>query len=75
MWVTLCVCETFLWCVLSQELENQALAEAEAWREQQGEVEEQQALQARARQEVEAEVERYKQVRGDLCPTADMTST
>ncbi|XP_067100077.1 golgin subfamily A member 5 [Osmerus mordax] len=44
-----------------QELENQALAEAEAWREQQGELEEQQALQARAKQEVEAEVERYKQ--------------
>uniref|UniRef100_A0A668W5W1 Golgin subfamily A member 5 n=1 Tax=Oreochromis aureus TaxID=47969 RepID=A0A668W5W1_OREAU len=37
-----------------QDLENQALAEAETWREQQ-------ALQNRAKQEVEAEVERYKQ--------------
>ena len=47
---------------LSQDLENQALAEAEAWREQQMQLQEQQALQNRAKQENEAEVERYKQV-------------
>lgn len=44
-----------------QDLENQALTDAETWREQQGQFEEQQALQSRAKQEVEAEVERYKQ--------------
>ncbi|KAF7658644.1 hypothetical protein LDENG_00009830 [Lucifuga dentata] len=44
-----------------QDLENQALTEAETWREQQLQVQEQQALQNRAKQEVEAEVERYKQ--------------
>uniref|UniRef100_A0A8C2WT91 Golgin subfamily A member 5 n=1 Tax=Cyclopterus lumpus TaxID=8103 RepID=A0A8C2WT91_CYCLU len=44
-----------------QDLENQALAEAETWREQQMQLEEQQALQNRAKQEMEAEVERYKQ--------------
>uniref|UniRef100_UPI003AB06544 golgin subfamily A member 5 n=1 Tax=Centroberyx gerrardi TaxID=166262 RepID=UPI003AB06544 len=44
-----------------QDLENQALMEAETWREQQLEVQEQQAVQNRAKQEVEAEVERYKQ--------------
>lgn len=44
-----------------QDLENQALADAETWREQQLQFEEQQALQNRAKQEVEAEVERYKQ--------------
>uniref|UniRef100_A0A673BVI1 Golgin subfamily A member 5 n=1 Tax=Sphaeramia orbicularis TaxID=375764 RepID=A0A673BVI1_9TELE len=44
-----------------QDLENQALTEAETWREQQAHLEEQQALQNRAKQEVEAEVERYKQ--------------
>uniref|UniRef100_A0A669BCU4 Golgin subfamily A member 5 n=1 Tax=Oreochromis niloticus TaxID=8128 RepID=A0A669BCU4_ORENI len=44
-----------------QDLENQALAEAETWREQQAQLQEQQALQNRAKQEVEAEVERYKQ--------------
>ncbi|XP_037603289.1 golgin subfamily A member 5 [Sebastes umbrosus] len=44
-----------------QDLENQALTEAETWREQQLQLEEQQALQNRAKQEVEAEVERYKQ--------------
>ncbi|XP_070776455.1 golgin subfamily A member 5 isoform X2 [Enoplosus armatus] len=44
-----------------QDLENQALTEAETWREQQVQLEEQQALQNRAKQEVEAEVERYKQ--------------
>lgn len=44
-----------------QDLENQALTEAETWREQQAQLEEQQALQNRAKQEVEAEVERYKQ--------------
>lgn len=44
-----------------QDLENQALTEAETWREQQMQLEEQQALQNRAKQEVEAEVERYKQ--------------
>lgn len=48
---------------LSQDLENQALTEAETWREQQVQFEEQQALQNRAKQEVEAEVERYKHVR------------
>lgn len=50
---------------LSQDLENQALTEAETWREQQLQYEEQQALQNRAKQEMEAEVERYKQVMGD----------
>lgn len=49
---------------LLQDLENQALAEAETWREQQVQFEEQQALMNRAKQEVEAELERYKQVRG-----------
>lgn len=52
----------FVW----QDLENQALTEAETWREQQLQFEEQQAFQNRAKQEVEAEVERYKQVRGKL---------
>lgn len=51
---------------VSQELENQAMAEAETWREQQLQLQEQHALQNRAKQEVEAEVERYKQVRGDI---------
>ncbi|XP_065822615.1 golgin subfamily A member 5 [Labrus bergylta] len=44
-----------------QDLENQALTEAETWREQQVQLEEQQAAHSRAKQEVEAEVERYKQ--------------
>ncbi|XP_029349250.1 golgin subfamily A member 5 [Echeneis naucrates] len=44
-----------------QDLETQALAEAEAWREQQAHLEEQQASQNRVKQEVEAEAERYKQ--------------
>ncbi|XP_019953500.1 golgin subfamily A member 5 [Paralichthys olivaceus] len=44
-----------------QDLENQALAEAEAWREQQVQLQEQQASQNRVKQENEAEVERYKQ--------------
>lgn len=44
-----------------QDLENQAMAEAETWREQQVQLQEQQAVQNRAKQEVEAEVERYKQ--------------
>ncbi|KAJ8411931.1 hypothetical protein AAFF_G00155690 [Aldrovandia affinis] len=44
-----------------QELESQAVTEAESWREQLQEVQEQQELQARARQEVEAELERCKQ--------------
>ncbi|XP_076013628.1 golgin subfamily A member 5 [Genypterus blacodes] len=44
-----------------QDLENQALAETETWREQQLQLQEQQALQNRAKQEVEAEVERHKQ--------------
>ncbi|XP_041828564.1 golgin subfamily A member 5 isoform X1 [Melanotaenia boesemani] len=44
-----------------QDLETQALTEAEAWREQQVQIQEQQALQNRAKQELEAEVERYKQ--------------
>lgn len=43
-----------------QDLENQAMAEAETWREQQVQFEEQQASQNRAKQELEAEVERYK---------------
>lgn len=47
----------------AQDLENQALTEAETWREQQLQFEEQQALQNRAKQEAEAEVERYKQVK------------
>ncbi|XP_039994001.1 golgin subfamily A member 5 [Xiphias gladius] len=44
-----------------QDLENQALTEAEAWREQQVQLQEQQCLQNRVKKEVEAEVERYKQ--------------
>ncbi|XP_061598959.1 golgin subfamily A member 5 [Cololabis saira] len=44
-----------------QDLETQALTEAETWREQQTQLQEQQAAQNRARQELEAEVERYKQ--------------
>lgn len=44
-----------------QDLENQALSEAETWREQQVQYEEQMAAHNRAKQEVEAEVERYKQ--------------
>lgn len=44
-----------------QDLENQALTEADSWRDQQLQLEEQLALQNRAKQEVEAEVERYKQ--------------
>lgn len=43
-------------------MENQALSEAETWREQQSQFEEEQALQIRAKQEAEAEVERCKQV-------------
>lgn len=43
-----------------QDLENQALMEAETWREQQVQLQEQQALQNRAKQEMEAEVERHK---------------
>lgn len=48
---------------LSQDLENQALTEAEAWREQQAQLQEQQAVQNRVKREVEAEAERYKQVK------------
>uniref|UniRef100_UPI0037E89138 golgin subfamily A member 5 n=1 Tax=Semicossyphus pulcher TaxID=241346 RepID=UPI0037E89138 len=44
-----------------QDLENQALTEAETWREQQVQLEEQQAAQNRAKQEMDAEMERYKQ--------------
>lgn len=44
-----------------QDLENQALQEAETWREQQAHLQEQQAAQNRAKQELEAEVERHKQ--------------
>ncbi|MEQ2284673.1 hypothetical protein AMECASPLE_023919, partial [Ameca splendens] len=44
-----------------QDLETQALAEAETLREQQVHLQEQQALENRAKQELEAEVERYKQ--------------
>uniref|UniRef100_A0A1A8QQA6 Golgin subfamily A member 5 n=1 Tax=Nothobranchius rachovii TaxID=451742 RepID=A0A1A8QQA6_9TELE len=43
-----------------QDVENQALAETETWREQQVQLQEQQALQNWAKQELEAEVERYK---------------
>lgn len=49
-----------------QDLENQALAEAEIWREQQVHLQEQQALQTRAKQDMEAEVERYKQVQRNI---------
>lgn len=44
-----------------QDLENQALTEADTWREQQLQFEEQLASQTRAKQEAEAEVERCKQ--------------
>ncbi|XP_053290140.1 golgin subfamily A member 5 [Pleuronectes platessa] len=44
-----------------QDLENQALGEAEAWREQQMQLQEQQAFQNRVKQENDAEIERYKQ--------------
>ncbi|KAM4540904.1 golgin subfamily A member 5 [Fundulus diaphanus] len=44
-----------------QDLETQALTEAETWREQHVHLQEQQASQNRAKQELEAEVERYKQ--------------
>lgn len=44
-----------------QEQENQALAEAESWREQQLELQEQNSQQSRQKQEVEAELERCKQ--------------
>uniref|UniRef100_A0A8C9W2Y0 Golgin subfamily A member 5 n=1 Tax=Scleropages formosus TaxID=113540 RepID=A0A8C9W2Y0_SCLFO len=44
-----------------QDLEVQALAEAETWREQQQELREQQLHQAQAKQEVQAELERCKQ--------------
>ncbi|KAM9476944.1 golgin subfamily A member 5 isoform 1-T2 [Clarias gariepinus] len=44
-----------------QELENQAVVEAESWREQQLELQEQNAQQGRQKQEVEAELERCKQ--------------
>ncbi|XP_042356037.1 LOW QUALITY PROTEIN: golgin subfamily A member 5 [Plectropomus leopardus] len=44
-----------------QDLENQAVTEAETWRDQLLQLEEQLVLQSRAKQEVEAEVERYKQ--------------
>ncbi|KAK5617311.1 hypothetical protein CRENBAI_007909 [Crenichthys baileyi] len=43
-----------------QDLETQALTEAETLREQQVHLQEQQALENRAKQELEAEVERYK---------------
>lgn len=43
-----------------QDLENQALTEAETWRETQVQLQEQQDSQNRARRELEAEVERYK---------------
>lgn len=46
-----------------QDLENQALTEADTWREQQLQFEEQLASQTRAKQEAEAEVERCKQVK------------
>ncbi|XP_034051422.1 golgin subfamily A member 5 [Thalassophryne amazonica] len=43
-----------------QDLENQALTEAETWREQQVQLQEQQLLQNKAKQDMEAEVDRYK---------------
>lgn len=54
----------------SQDLEAQALAEAESWREQQMHLQEQEAAQSRAKQELEAELERCKQVGEDLCGAA-----
>ncbi|TNM95877.1 golgin subfamily A member 5 isoform X1 [Takifugu flavidus] len=44
-----------------QDLENQAMTDAESWREQQLQFEEQLASQTRAKQEAEVEVERCKQ--------------
>ncbi|TSV02067.1 Golgin subfamily A member 5 [Bagarius yarrelli] len=44
-----------------QELENQAVVEAESWREQQLELQEQISQHSRQKQEVEAELERCKQ--------------
>ncbi|XP_072313627.1 golgin subfamily A member 5 isoform X2 [Eucyclogobius newberryi] len=44
-----------------QDLENQAMAEAETWREQLVHLQEQQAAQNRVKQELEAEIERNKQ--------------
>ncbi|XP_062851782.1 golgin subfamily A member 5 [Trichomycterus rosablanca] len=44
-----------------QDLENQAVVEAENWREQQVLLQEQNTQQSRAKQEVEAELERCKQ--------------
>lgn len=68
-----CISLLYMWCWVAlqeshfffeQDLENQALAEAETWREQQAHLQEQQASQNRAKQEAEAEVERFKQVSG-----------
>lgn len=47
----------------TQDLENQALTEADSWREQQLQFEEQLLSQTRAKQEAEVEVERCKQVK------------
>ncbi|GAA6081826.1 golgin subfamily A member 5 [Tachysurus ichikawai] len=44
-----------------QELENQAVVEAESWREQQMELQEQNSQLSRQKQEIEAELERCKQ--------------
>ncbi|XP_011488373.1 golgin subfamily A member 5 [Oryzias latipes] len=44
-----------------QDLEAQALAEAESWREQQMHLQEQEAAQSRAKRELEAEMERCRQ--------------
>ncbi|KAL3049644.1 hypothetical protein OYC64_008991 [Pagothenia borchgrevinki] len=44
-----------------QDLESQAVTEADAWREQQLQLEETQSFQNRAKREAEAEAERYKQ--------------
>ncbi|KAJ4918855.1 hypothetical protein JOQ06_021848 [Pogonophryne albipinna] len=44
-----------------QDLESQAVTEADAWREQQLQLEESQSFQSRAKKEAEAEAERYKQ--------------
>lgn len=46
----------------TQELENQAVVDAESWREQQLELQEQNSQQSRQKQEMEAELERCKQV-------------
>ncbi|CAG5866784.1 unnamed protein product [Menidia menidia] len=56
-----------------QDLETQALTEAETWREQQVHLQEQQSLQNRAKQELEAEVERYKQLTNKTLSSSSQT--